>query len=371
MAATTPVDRRVADLVMRLMVDDFGNAGSRTHSMGTAAKTTVERAREQLARVVDCQPNEVIFTSGATEADNLATLGLHEFALKTKRMHIVSTSIEHKAILEPLEHLAEHGFEVTFVNPQASGVVEASDILKQVRDDTVLVSVMHVNNETGVIQPLDAIALGLQDHPCFLHTDAAQGFGKVLNPLTNRRIDMISVSGHKFFAPKGIGALIVRRRGVDPLPLSPLAFGGGQESGLRPGTIPVALVAGLGLAAEIALAEHDERQERVMELAHRIEAFTFENDGQINGDRSRCAPNIINVAFRGLDSEAFIVATKHLVAVSNGAACSSHAYSHSHVLEAMNLEPWRVRGAIRFSFSHDSVFPDEKLLQKAIQLARF
>ena len=322
-AATSRVDERVADVVLHYMV---------------------EAARGHIAAVVEADPDEVIFTSGATESDNIAILGLADFADQSGRRHIVSTRVEHKAVLEPLEHLQSKGFEVTLLDPMPSGAISPADLKAALRPDTILVSVMHVNNETG----------------------------KELSLLRNRRIDLISVSGHKIYAPKGIGALVTRkRRGIDRPPLRSLMYGGGQERGLRPGTVPVALAAGLGEAARLALLDNDERNSAAKAIEANIVAFVEDAGGQVNGDRSRAIPHIINASFKGLDSEAFIVATKSLVAVSNGAACSSHSYERSHVLEAMNLEPWRVGGAIRFSFSHESVFPDSNVLKRVIESVRF
>jgi len=232
--------------------------------------------------------------------------------------------------------------------------------------------VMHVNNETGMIQPIDRIAEVLDGHPAYLHVDAAQGFGKELALLRNPRVDLISVSGHKIYAPKGIGALVARKRnGRERPPLRPLMLGGGQERGFRPGTVPVALVAGLGEAARLALEEHDARTAAARAVEARVLDFVERAGGAVNGDRSRAIPHIVNAGFKGLDSEAFIVATKDRISVSNGAACSSHAYERSHVLEAMQLEPWRVGGAIRFSFSHESGFPDADDLVRVVESVRF
>lgn len=371
-AATTRVDERVANVVVHHMCEEFGNSGSRTHLWGARAAAAVESARAHVANVINATPDEVVFTSGATESNNLAILGLREHAESTKRRHIVSTSIEHKAVIEPIEHLQSMGFDVTFVQPSADGTVEADQIAAAVRDDTVLVSVMHVNNETGMIQPLDRIATELEGHSAYFHVDAAQGFGKELTLLRNSRIDFVSISGHKIYAPKGIGALVARKRnGHERPPLQPLMRGGGQERGLRPGTVPVALVAGLGEAARLALAEYAERTAAARAIEKRVLEFVERAGGAVNGDRSRAIPQIVNAGFRGLDSEAFIVATKEQIAVSNGAACSSHAYERSHVLEAMNLEPWRVSGAIRLSFSHQSEFPDLDELIRVVESVRF
>ena len=371
-AATTRVDERVANVVMHYMREEYGNSGSRTHLWGAAAASAVEGARAHVAAVAGADAGEVIFTSGATESNNLAILGLRAHAESTGRRHVVTTAIEHKAVLEPVEHLRDNGFEVTFVGSAPNGTVDADEMVAAVRPDTVLVSVMHVNNETGMIQPIDRIAEALDGHPAYLHVDAAQGFGKELALLRNPRVDLVSVSGHKIYAPKGIGALVARKRnGRERPPIRPLMLGGGQERGFRPGTVPVALVAGLGEAARLALAEHAERTAAARAIEARVLDFVERAGGAVNGDRSRAIPHIVNAGFKGLDSEAFIVATKDRISVSNGAACSSHAYERSHVLEAMRLEPWRVGGAIRFSFSHECEFPDTDDLVRVVESVRF
>lgn len=348
--ATTPVDERVANEVMRFMTLEFGNAGSRTHSFGQVAKERVNRAREEIAAVVAAKPDEVVFTSGATESNNLAILGLADHGRQVGRMHIVSTQIEHKAVLEPLEQLAKYGFEITLVAPSAGGWVAAADIASAVRPDTLLVSVMAVNNETGVIQPIQEVADALVGHDAFLHVDAAQGYGKIISLLRNQRIDLMALSGHKIGAPKGIGGLITRRRGYKRPPLKPLMFGGGQERGLRPGTLPVALIAGLGVASSLALNEHDQRQDAALavraEFASALEALGAE----FNGDLERTVATTLNFSIPGVDSEAAIVALKDIVALSNGSACTSQSYTASHVLSAAGLPQTRIEGALRLSW---------------------
>ena len=367
-AATTPVDPRVAELIMNLMIEEFGNAGSRTHEFGPRAARAGETARTQVASVVDADPAEVIFTSGATESDNLAILGLAAHGEAHGLRHIVSTSIEHKAVLEPLEFLAEKGFTIDLISPNESGAVNADDVLSAVREDTLLVSVMHVNNETGIRQPLDQIAAGLSDSPTFFHTDAAQGFGKDLAPLTNKRLDLISISGHKVYASKGVGALITRRRNRELPPLTPLQRGGGQERGMRPGTLPVNLVAGLGLSSALALEEAANRQKSCENTRlHVLELFASLG-AEINGDPDLSVPHIVNASFPGLDSEAVILALREVLSFSNGSACTSASYEPSHVLTAMGLSDDARRGAIRLSWSHDSVLPDSTIIEKYLKI---
>lgn len=351
-AATTPVDPEVLEVVLHYLQNDFGNAGSRTHEYGVRAKQAVERAREQVARVVDADPSEVVFTSGATESNNLAILGLAEEGRRNGRMHIVTSAIEHKAVLEPVQYLAKHGFTVSIVQPGDDGRVPLDAVMAQIRPDTLLVSLMHVNNETGVIQPVGELAAALKNSDIYVHSDAAQGYGKELDALTNQRIDLISVSGHKIYAPKGIGALIARRRaGKRPL-LQPLLYGGGQERGLRPGTLPVHLVAGLGTAANIALRDHAVRKRRCLEIRKQLQKALGELRFVQNGSPDTCIASIINLTIPAVDSEAAIIALKGIVAISNGSACTSSSYTPSHVLTAMNLSREKIDGAIRISWHH-------------------
>lgn len=261
--ATTPIEPEAAHEVMRFMLEEFGNSGSRTHAFGQRAKGAVQQARRCVAALAQCRADEVIFTSGATESNNLAILGLAPEGRRRERRHIISSVIEHKAVLEPLARMEADGFEVTYLRPTPGGWIEPSDVIAHLRPDTLLISLMHVNNETGIIQPIEEVIAQLGEHPAYLHIDAAQSFGKILAPLQLPRIDLISISGHKMYGPKGIGALIARRRDLTgPPPLTPLMVGGGQERGLRPGTLPVPQIAGLGKAAELAFAQHAVRRTR-------------------------------------------------------------------------------------------------------------
>ncbi|WP_299575202.1 cysteine desulfurase DndA [uncultured Williamsia sp.] len=348
--ATTPMDERVAAEVMRFMTLEFGNSGSRTHTFGQIAKERVNRAREEVADVVAANSDEVTFTSGATESNNLAILGLADHGRRTGRMHIVSTKIEHKAVLEPLEQLAKSGFEVTLVDPTEGGWVSATDIASALRGDTLLVSIMAVNNETGVIQPVDEAADLLADHEAYFHVDAAQAFGKLIHPLRHQRIDLLSLSGHKVGGPKGVGALIGRRRGYKRPPLQPLMFGGGQERGLRPGTLPVALIAGLGMASALALSEHSQRESAAMAIREALADALIALGAEFNGDLGRTIATTLNVSIPGVDSEAAIVALKDVAALSNGSACTSQSYTSSHVLTAAGLPQSRIDGALRLSW---------------------
>jgi cysteine desulfurase len=349
-AATAPVDPRVAEEVLTYMSYEFGNAGSRTHGYGQMAKERVNRARQEVAAVVSASPDEVIFTSGATESNNLAILGLAAHGEATGKRHIISTQIEHKAVLEPLEVLRGRGFEVELLAPTEGGWVAPEAVAAALRPDTLLVSVMAVNNETGVVQPIEEIASLLEGHDAFLHVDAAQAFGKLIAPFQTKRIDLLSVSGHKIGAPKGIGALITRRRGFKRPPLQPLMYGGGQERGLRPGTLPVPLIAALGTASTLALREANQRAASAEAIKQGLIKALLPLGAIINGDPERTVPTTLNVSIPGVDSEAAIVALKDVVAVSNGSACTSQSYEPSHVLLAARLPRERIEGALRFSW---------------------
>lgn len=337
--------------MMRYLAEEYGNAGSRTHEFGVRAKQAVERAREEVATVAAARRDDVIFTSGATESNNIVLLGLARSAVGATRRHIVTTAIEHKAVLEPLQHLVKQGFEVTLIHPDRSGRVDAQAVLDAVRPDTLLVSVMHANNETGIVQPVEAIAAGLSE-AVWLHVDAAQTFGKLVTPLQNSRIDMISVSAHKIFGPKGIGALISRRRNGQRAPLSPLMFGGGQERGVRPGTQAVHLIVGFGMAAHIALRDHAQRQAACLKFRDDVLTAMAQLGGQLNGDQEHCLPHVLNVSLPGLNSEAAMVTLKGLLALSNGSACTSTSYEPSHVLVAMGLDRECIERALRLSWCH-------------------
>jgi cysteine desulfurase len=369
-AATTPLDPRVRDEVLRYLDEDFGNAGSRSHAYGQHARRAVEWARDRVAAVVDAQRGDVVFTSGATESNNLAILGLADCGAATRRRHIVTTAIEHHAVLEPIAELVRRGFQVDRVAPDAGGAVDPEAVLRLVRPDTLLVSMMHVNNETGVIQPIDQVATGLQDRDVVFHVDAAQGFGKDIGRLQHRRIDLVSVSGHKIHAPKGVGALIARKRDGARPPVNPLMFGGGQERGWRPGTLPVPLIAGIGKAAELALQDYEPRARRCAEFRAIILEGLAPLRPVVNADLAHTVSNILNIAIPGVDAEDAIEAWQDLVAISHGAACTSQSYTCSHVLSAMNLAPWRQDGALRLSWCHFTEVPDLAAMVGAIERVR-
>ena len=350
--ATTPLEPAVVEVLMHYLTAEYGNAGSRTHHFGRNAANAVNKARLQIARITGCDADDVVFTSGATEANNLALLGLEAYGLNHGRRHIVTTAIEHKAVLEPVERLRSRGFDVEHVPPDAHGVVSAEDVLARVRTDTLAVSVMHANNETGVLQPIETIAEGLGGYEAFFHVDAAQSFGKVIAALRHPRIDLVSASAHKVYGPKGVGALMVRKRGYQRVPLQPLMVGGGQERGLRPGTLPVALIAAFGLACEIALRDHAKRETLNRKVQTDLFAALADVQHSINGRPDQMLAHVANVCITGADSEALMLMMKSDIACANGAACTSHAYTKSHVLCAMGLDDQAIGSSIRLSWSH-------------------
>jgi cysteine desulfurase len=363
-AATTPIDVGVRDEVLRYLENDFGNAGSRTHDYGRVAREAVERARDRVAAVVKAGRGDVFFTSGATESNNLAILGL---SADRGGRHIITSRIEHHAVLEPVSQLERRGFEVTYLDPETGGWIASESVRAALRPDTLLVSIMQANNETGILQPVAEIADTIGDHPAFFHVDAAQGFGKEIEALQHTRIDMISVSGHKIHAPKGVGALILRRRNGTRPPVQPLLYGGGQERGVRPGTLPVALLAGLGKAAELALSESSQRNQCCRDFREQLLQGLAPLNPVINGDPERSLPNIVNLSIPGVDAETAIEAWSDFVAISDGAACTSASYTCSHVLSAMRISEARMSGALRFSWCHMSTLPDFAGMIEAIR----
>lgn len=350
--ATTPVEPSVAAVVMRFLEKDFGNAASPLHDHGVFALAAVEHARGLVAEVVKARRDEVIFTSGATEGNNLAILGLAATGMQSGCRHLITTAIEHKAVLEPFGELERIGFEVEILPVRPDGRLDPQRLSDALRPDTLLVSTMHVNNETGVVQPLAEIAAALSGHNAWWHVDAAQGFGKQLEKLRNPRIDLIAVSGHKIYGPKGVGALIARKRGGQFPPLRPLMFGGGQEQGLRPGTLPVQLIAGFGEAAKLAVRNNDERIEQCRAFRAGAVAAMELLGAEQNGGETYTLPHVLNVSLPGINSDQAINALKHVMAVSSTSACTSHTRTPSHVLAAMGLAPEKVETSIRLSWCH-------------------
>lgn len=354
--ASTPLDARVLEVMIDVYQNNFGNADSRTHDFGDTARQIVEKSRQSVADLLGIKKDEVFFTSGATESDNIAILGLQDYAEKTGKKHIVTTAIEHKAILEPLGLLEHKGYKVTYIKPDKSGRINANELLSNIRDDTLLVSVMHANNETGTIQPVDIIGEELSKTDVLFHIDAAQSFGKLVDELRNTKYNMLSVSAHKMYGPQGIGALIMRKKRYKLPPVSSIMYGGNQEHGIRPGTVPTALIAGFGKACDIAINEYKNNFVSYKKTKDTIISLLDSSgiDYNINGDINYSIPNTINVSFTGINSEALMLATKQYCAVSNGSACNSHSYKPSYVLTAMGFYSDRIESSIRVSWGYNS-----------------
>lgn len=368
-AATTPLHPQVKELLVQCLDPQFGNGGSR-HSYGLRARKNIEKARDQVAGALGVRRGEVLFTSGATESNNIAILGLEKWGRESGCKHLISTLIEHHAVLEPSFELSQRGFRRSLIKPEASGQISVDAVLEELSQETALVSVMHVNNETGIAQPITAIAEALKDHKAYLHVDAAQGFGKDLESLKHPRIDMISISGHKIHAPMGIGALITRRRGRERPSLEPRFFGGGQELGVRPGTLPAPLIAAFGLAAELVVSEKESRRQACTDFEDALLKGLAPLRPKINGDPNVRKASIINMSFPGVDSESLMEAWADLVAISNGAACTSQSYSCSHVLGAMGLEEERILEAVRLSWCAFTPKPDFPAMIRAFEKLR-
>ena len=351
--ATTPMAPEVFEAMQPFFLTEYGNAGSRTHEFGNRAKKKVEAARHEISAALGLKVGDrVIFTSGATESNNQALFGLETFARQTKRNRVIISCIEHKAILEPARELERRGFDVVRIRAKKNGQIDLDHLKDSLNDQTFLVSIMHVNNETSVIQPIPQICEILQNCSAFFHTDAAQGFGKEMEMLKNPRIDMISISGHKIYGPKGIGALILKRRGYEKVPITPIILGGGQEDGYRSGTLAVPLIIGLGRAASLAIQDHEVREKRCIKIRKQLLSFIKKVGGIINGDPTAMVSSGINFSIPGVDSEAAMLALKNVVAISNGSACTSQDYSPSYVLTAMGLEKSQIKSALRFSWSY-------------------
>lgn len=350
--ASSPIDKRVLDYMVDVYASAYGNSDSRTHDFGDKARQIVEDARKQVAQLLNCSTAEVFFTSGSTESSNIAILGLEQYANEVGKKHIVTTSIEHKAILGATDYLKTRGFSVDYVDPDTNGAVRHERILEAVKEDTVLVSVMHVNNETGVIQPVDRLGKALKEKGVLFHVDATQSCGKLVDELQALEYDMLSISAHKLCGPQGVGGLVLRRNNHRLPPIKPIMFGGQQEHGIRPGTVPVAQVAGLGKACEIARLEYSTNAikcKKIQEgLIHCLEESGL--DFCINGDLEIIVPNTLNVCIKGVSSEALMIATKQFCGVSNGSACTSKDYSPSHVLKAMGMADEDVFDSIRISW---------------------
>jgi len=359
--ATTPMDPRVLEAMMPYFTHKFGNSGSRSHAYGWEAEEGTEKARAQVAKLIGADEKEVIFTSGATESNNLAIRGVAEF-YKDRKNHIITTVTEHKCVLDTCRHLEQQGFEVTYLPVQKNGLVDLEQLRAAITDKTVVVSVMAVNNEIGVIQPLAEIGAICREKKTFFHTDAAQAAGKIPLDVEAMNIDLMSISGHKIYGPKGIGALYVRRK--PRVRLVPLIVGGGQERGFRSGTLPTPLCVGLGEAAEIAMKEMDGEAKRLKKLQDRMLKGLRDKLPEIyvNGDLEHRIPGNLNISFAYVEGESLMMGIKGL-SVSSGSACTSASLEPSYVLRALGVEEEMAHTSLRIGLGR---FTTEQEVDQAV-----
>ena len=348
-AATTPADPRVVVTLSQHLGQEgiFGNPSSNTHSFGRTAARAVKTARTHVAALLGIDPDAIVWTSGATEANNLALFGVMR-AHARKGRHLVTSQTEHKAVLDVCRRLEREGCAITYLDPNPDGLIPLERVAVALRPDTVLVSLMHVNNETGVAQDLPAIGALVRNHGALLHVDASQSAGKLPLDLQALPVDLLSLSAHKLYGPKGIGALAVRQRPVR-VRLEPLLYGGGQERGLRAGTLPVHQIVAMGEACRIARVEMEAEQARIRRLRDRLwQGLAALGEVDLNGHPEQNMAGILNVSFAGIAAEALLDALPE-IALATGSACSSASHEPSHVLRAMGCDAMRMRGAVRFS----------------------
>ena len=363
-SATTPVDPRVVDKMIPFLRDHFGNPASRSHSFGWTAEKAVEDAREQVAALVNADPREIVWTSGATESINLALKGVAHF-YKDKGRHLITVKTEHKATLDTMRELEREGFEVTYMDVQADGLLDLAALEAALRPDTICVSVMYVNNEIGVIQDIPAIGEMCRSRGIVFHVDSAQATGKVEIDLGTLKVDLMSFSGHKTYGPKGVGALYVRRK--PRVRLEAQMHGGGHERGLRSGTLPTHQIVGIGEAFRIARAEMATENERIRMLRDRLwKGLSQIEEVYINGDLERRVPHNLNVSFNFVEGESLIMAIKD-IAVSSGSACTSASLEPSYVLRALGRSDELAHSSIRFSVGR---FTTEQDVDFAVDLLK-
>ena len=363
-ASTTPVDPRVASKMMQYLTPDgeFGNPASRSHRYGWKADDAVEEARSHVANLVNCDPREIVWTSGATEADNLAVKGVARF-YKSKGNHIITSKIEHKAVLDPCRQLEREGFEVTYLEPDEGGIIHPKQVKEAIQENTILVSLMHINNELGTLNDLTAIGEITREAGIFFHVDAAQSTGKVEIDLSSLPVDLMSFSAHKTYGPKGIGALFVRRK--PRVRIEALIHGGGHERGMRSGTLAPHQIVGMGEAFRIAKEEMKADHINVNAFHKKFleEAMKIEH-AYINGDLNNKVPNILNISFNFVEGESLIMGLKD-IAVSSGSACTSASLEPSYVLRALGRKDELAHSSIRFSFGR---FTNESEINQTLSI---
>lgn len=344
--ATTPLDKRVLDEMMLTMTTEFGNAASKNHSFGWEAEKYVENARTKIAKLICADSKDIIFTSGATESNNLAIKGVGRFNKSNERNHIITTKIEHKCVLESCKYLnLKEGFDVTYLNVDKDGLINLDELRNTITDKTIMVSIMGINNEIGVIQPLSEIGKICREKNVYFHTDCAQAFGKIPLNVDEMNIDLMSISGHKIYGPKGIGALYVRRK--PRVKIEAIIHGGGQERGLRSGTLAVPLIVGFGKAAELAQNEMQQDKEKIDKLANKmIKEFLKLDKVILNGSLEHRWKGCLNFSFAGVEGESLMMAIND-VAISSGSACTSATLDPSYVIQAIGTQVELAHSSLR------------------------
>ena len=356
-SATTPVDPRVMDAMMKCLTleGNFGNAASRSHVFGWKAEEAIEEARQHVADLMHCDPREIVWTSGATESDNLALKGVAHF-YQSKGKHLITSKIEHKAVLDSCRQLEREGFEVTYLDPDEKGLIQPEEVAKAIREDTILVSLMHVNNEIGVINDIAAIGEITREKKVLFHVDAAQSVGKISIDMESMKVDLMSLTAHKVYGPKGIGALYVRRK--PRVRLEAQMHGGGHERGMRSGTLATHQIVGMGEAYRIAQQEMKADTEHSLALRQRfLKGLDGMEEVYINGDIDQRVPSNLNVSFNFVEGESLIMALKDL-AISSGSACTSASLEPSYVLRAIGLNDELAHSSLRFTIGRFSTEED-------------
>jgi cysteine desulfurase len=361
--STTPMDPRVIEVMVDAIKNDYGNPHSRTHALGWKSEELVEIARRQVADLIGANEKEIFFTSGATESNNIAIKGVARFYGASGKNHVISVATEHKCVINSVRDLEQEGFSATFLSVQKNGLIDLNELEKAITDKTCLVSIMAVNNEIGVIQPLKEIGALCRKKGVFFHTDAAQAFGKIPLDVEEMNIDLMSISGHKIYGPKGVGAIFIRRK--PRVRIKPIFSGGGQERGIRSGTVPTPLAVGLGKAAEIAKNEMQKDHDHIKKLSDKFyDAAMKLTHVYLNGDREKRISGNLNFSFAGIEGESMIMAIKDL-AVSSGSACTSSSLEPSYVLHALGVEDDLAHTSIRFGIGR---FTTEEEIDYAIKL---
>lgn len=345
--ATTPCDPRVVEAMMPYFTENFGNAASRSHPFGWAAEEAVDYAREQVGKLVGADPKEIIFTSGATEADNLAIKGVYEM-YAAKGNHIITAATEHKAVLDSCKHIEKTGGEVTYLQVKPDGLIDLSELEAAIKPATVLIAIMYGNNETGVIQPIRAISAIAKKHEILFFTDAVQAVGKIAVDVQKDGIDLMAFTAHKMYGPKGVGALYVRRKNPR-VKVTAQLDGGGHERGMRSGTLNVPGIVGFGKAAELARVEMEQDAKRLGKLRDKLESELLTIDCTcVNGNREHRLPHVTNISFKHVDSEGLQIGLNKNIALSSGSACTSATLEPSYVLKALGLTDELARSSLRF-----------------------